>query len=166
MAATSWNGKQPRISSKDGQIPRIVMIPEGGSTQTFKAGTPVKLSSNQVVIATDGTVGFVGIALADASGTQTTPVPVMLADPDQVYVYARITNNGTDTLATASAPAVGGGYGWYADADSVFYADLNDVGINQLIYEAPVLDANGDYTYWGRFVVNKGQAGNFDEEGA
>jgi hypothetical protein len=165
MAATSWNGKQPRISSKDGQIPRIVMIPEG-STQSFKAGTPVKLSSNQVVIATDGTVGFVGIALSDASGTQTTAIPVMLADPDQVYVYARITNNGTDTLATASAPAVGGGYGWYADEDSVFYADLNDVGINQLIYEAPVLDANGDYTYWGRFVVNKGQAGNFDEEGA
>ena len=165
MAATSWNGKQPRVSSKDGQIPRIVKVPEG-SGQSFKAGTPVKLSSNQVVIATDNTVGFVGIALADASGTQTTAVPVLLADPDQVYVYARITNDGTDTLATASAPAVGNGYGWYADADSVFYADLNDTSVLQLIYEAPVLDAAGDYTYWGRFTVNKGQAGNFDEEGA
>lgn len=166
MAATEWNGKQPRIVPKDGQIPRIVWIPEGGSTQDFKAGTPVKLSSNQVVIATDGTVGFAGIALQTASGTQTTPIPVLLADPDQVYVYARITNNGTDTLATASAPAVGNGYGWYADADAVFYADLNDTSVLQLIYEAPILDVNGDYTYWGRFTVNKGQAGNFDEEGA
>jgi hypothetical protein len=165
MAATSWNGKQPRISSKDGQIPRIVQIPEG-SGQSFKAGTPVKLSSNQVVIATDNTVGFVGIALEDASTTQTTPIAVMLADPDQVYVYARITNDATATLATASAPAVGNGYGWYVDADSVFYADLNDTSVLQLIYEAPVLDGNGDYTYWGRFTVNKGQAGNFDEEGA
>ena len=165
MAATSWNGKQPRISSKDGQIPRIVQIPEG-SGQSFKAGTPVKLSSNQVVIATDNTVGFCGIALQDATGTQTTSLPILLADPDQVYVYARITNNGTDTLATASAPAVGNGYGWYADADSVFYADLNDTSVLQLIYEAPVLDATGAYTYWGKFTVNKGQAGNFDEEGA
>ena len=165
MAATSWNLNQPRLVPKDGQVPRIVKIPEG-STQSFKAGTPVKLSSNQVVIATDNTVGFVGIALGDASGTQTTQIPVLLADPDQVYVYARITNDGTDTLATASAPAVGNGYGWYADADSVFYADLNDTSVLQLIYEAPILDSAGAYTYWGRFTVNKGQAGNFDEEGA
>ena len=165
MAATSWNGKQPYLAPKNGQVPRIVWIPEG-STQSFKAGTPVKLSSNQVVIATDNTVGFVGIALQDATGTQTTSLPILLADPDQVHVYARITNDGTDTLATASAPAVGNGYGWYADADSVFYADLNDTSVLQLIYEGPVLDSTGGYTYWGRFTVNKGQAGNFDEEGA
>jgi hypothetical protein len=165
MAASSWNLNQPRLVPKDGQIPRIVKIPEG-STQSFKAGTPVKLSSNQVVIATDGTAGLVGIALQDASGTQTTSIPVMLADPDQVYVYARITNNGTDTLATASAPAVGNAYGWYVDSDEVFYADLNDTTVLDLIYEAPILDSTGAYTYWGRFTVNKGLAGNFDEEGA
>jgi hypothetical protein len=165
MAATAWNGLQPYLVGKNGKVPRIINVPEG-STQSFKAGTPVKLSSNQAVIATDGTVGFLGIAQEDASGTQTTAIPVQIADPDEVFVYARITNNGTDTLATASAPAVGNGYGWYADADSVFYADLNDTAVIQLIYDGPVLDGSGGYTYWGRFTVNKGQAGNFDEEGA
>lgn len=165
MAASSWNGLQPYLAPRDGNIPRIVWVPEG-STQSFKAGTPVKLSSNQLVIATDGTAGFAGIALQDATGTQTTSLPILAADPDQVYVYARITNNGTDTLATASAPAVGNAYGWYVDADSVFYADLNDTSTAILIYEAPVLDATGGYTYWGKFTIVKGQAGSLDEEGA
>ena len=165
MAATSWNSLQPRIVGKSGKIPRIISVPEG-SSQSFTAGTPVKLSSNQVVIATDGTVGFLGIAMEDASGTQTTAIKVQIADPDEVFVYARITNDGTDTLATASAPAVGNGYGWYVDSDSVFYADLNDTTVLDLIYDGPVLDGTGGYTYWGRFTVNKGQAGNFDEEGA
>jgi len=165
MAASEWNPKQPYLATKNGHVPRIVWIPEG-SGQSFKAGTPVKLSSNQVIIATDNTAGFVGIALQTASGTQTTSIPVMLADPDESYVYCRITNNGTDTLATAAVPAVGNAYGWYVDSDSVFYADLNDTSVLDLIYEAPVLDATGGFTYWGRFTVNKGLAGNFDEEGA
>jgi hypothetical protein len=165
MAASEWNAKNPHLATKDGSVPRIVWVPEG-SGQTYKAGTPVKLSSNQIVIATDGTIGFLGIAMKTASGTQTTSQPVMIADPSSTYVYARITNNGTDTKATASAPAVGNGYGWYIDSDSVFYADLNDTSILTLIYESPVLDVNGDYTYWGRFMVNAGAAGNIDEEGA
>lgn len=165
MAATSWNSLQPRLVGKGGKIPRIIDVPEG-STQSFKAGTPVKLSSNQAVIATDNTVGFLGIAMEDASGTQTTLIPVQIADPDEVFVYARITNNGTDTLATSSAPAVGNGYGWYADADSVFYADLGDATNIDLIYDGPVLDATGGYTYWGRFTVASGAAGNLDEENA
>jgi len=165
MAATSWNGLQPYLVGKNGKIPRIINVPEA-SGQTFKAGTPVKLSSNQATIATDNTVGFLGIAQEDAGGVQAVLIKVQIADPDEVYVYARITNNGTDTLATASVPAVGNGYGWYVDTDSVFYADINDTSVLDLIYDGPVLDGTGAYTYWGRFTVNKGQAGNFDEEGA
>ncbi len=163
MAASSWNGNQPRLGVAFGEVPEIINVSEG-SAQSFKAGTPVKLSSGSVVIAADGAVGFLGIALEDAAGATTNTVPVMLCRPNSTEVIARVTDNGTDTLPTALVQ--GNGYGWYKDADDVFYVDKHDDSNVTFIYERPVYDVNGDSTYWGIFRLKAGLAGSIDEEGA
>ena len=63
--------------------PVVIKGLEGGSTQTFDAGDPVKFSAGYVVVATAGAIH--GIARRDASGTQTTTVEVELIDPNALY---------------------------------------------------------------------------------
>jgi hypothetical protein len=161
MAATSWNALQPRLLPKSGSIPYVIEVPEAAS-QSFKAGTPLYLVSNKATICADSTDGFLGIAMEDASGTTDTSISVQVAAPDACFVVARVTNNGTDALA--STCSIGQGYAWYADADSVFYADTNDTTNPVLIYEAPIKDNSGSAGYWGLFSIVAGLAGNIDEE--
>jgi len=158
MAATSWNALQPRIVTRDGCIPEILKFKEE-LTQSFKAGTPVKLDGGECEIATDGTVGFLGIAMEDASGDTDAVIHVQVVRPGD-RIIARVTNNGTDALPTTLVQ--GQAYGWYADADSVFYVDANDDAVHILYYNAPVYDANGDSTYWGYFSLVPAQAGSLD----
>jgi hypothetical protein len=63
--------------------PVVVKGLEGGSTQTFDAGDPVKFSAGYVVVATAGVMN--GLARRDASGTQSTQIEVELFDPNAVY---------------------------------------------------------------------------------
>lgn len=158
MAASSWNLNQPRIVTRDGGIPEIFSFKEEAS-QTFKAGTPVKLDGGEVEIATDGTVGFLGIAQEDASGTADTLISVQVVRPGD-RVIARVTNNGTDALPTTLTQGMA--YGWYIDSDSVFYVDANDATTHILYYNGPVYDSAGSSTYWGIFSLVPGQAGSLD----
>lgn len=63
--------------------PVVVIGEEGGTTQTFKAGDPVKFSAGYVVVATEGVMN--GLARRKASGTQSTNIEVELFDPNAVY---------------------------------------------------------------------------------
>lgn len=163
MAATEWNTLQPRIIGPNGATPTYD-FPEGGSTQTFKAGTPVKLSSGQAVIATDGTTGLLGIAQETASGTQTTMRKVQVVRPHTDYIIAHCVNAGTAALASTFTVATA--YDFYVDSDSVFHADAGATDGPILIFVQPIYDVNGDSTYWGIFQLLAGQAGNLDSAGA
>ena len=164
MAATSWNGLQPRLAVEYGEIPEILSFPEK-ATQSFKAGTPVKLTTTAgtVEIAEDGTTGFLGIAMEDASGTTNAALKVQVCRPETL-VIARVTNNGTDALANTLTQGVA--YDFYIDADSVFYVDSAATDGPVLIYESPVFDSTGASSYWGKFRLLPGQAGNIDEAAA
>ena len=164
MAASSWNALQPRLQPEYGKIPEIMSFPEK-ATQSFKAGTPVKLTTTAgtVEIATDGTTGFLGIAMEDASGTTSAALKVQVCRPE-TRIIARVTNNGTDALPTTLTQGVA--YDWYIDADSVFYVDAAATDGPVVIYEQPVYDATGTSTYWGIFRLLPGQAGNIDEAAA
>lgn len=163
MAASEWNPLQPRIYRPNG-IAEILDFPEGGSTQAFKAGTPVKLSSGQVIIATDGTTGLLGIAQETASGTQTTYRKVQVCRPHLDLIVAHCVTAGTAALA--STFTVGTAYDFYIDSDYVFHADVAATSGPILVFVQPIYDVNGDSTYWGLFEVLAGQAGNLDAAGA
>lgn len=62
----------------------IRKLGEGGSTQTFKCGDPLIISSGQLIIATSGADVW-GIAQQDASGTQATILEYYLALPGQIW---------------------------------------------------------------------------------
>jgi hypothetical protein len=64
--------------------PHLQKFKEGGSTQTFKEGDPVKHSSGVVVIATDGN-DITGIAAGKATGTSGSDCYVYVVTPEQVW---------------------------------------------------------------------------------
>ncbi len=97
--------------------------------------------------------------MEDASGTTDAAIHVQVVRPGD-RILARVTNNGTDALPTTLTQGMA--YGWYIDADSVFYVDANDATTHILYYNAPVYDANGDSTYWGYFTLVPAQAGSLD----
>jgi hypothetical protein len=158
MAASSWNAKQPRIISVEGNAAPIFKFKEEAS-QSFKAGTPVKLDGGEVEIGTDGTVGFLGIAMEDASGTADTLISVQVVRPGD-RVIARVSNNGTAAKPTTLTQGMA--YGWHIDADSVFTVDSADATTHILYYNAPLYDATGTSTYWGVFSLVPAQAGSLD----
>ena len=158
MAASSWNPLQPRIVTQSGGIPEILKFKEE-SSQVFKAGTPVKLDAGELEIATDGTVGFAGIAQEDASTSASTLIAVQIVRPGD-RVIAKVVTDGTAALPTTMVQGMA--YGWYIDSSSVFFADVNDPSTHVLYYQAPVYDVNGDSTYWGYFTLVPAQAGSVD----
>ena len=164
MAASSWNALQPRLDPEYGEIPEIMSFPEK-TTQTFKAGTPVKLTTTAgtIEIAEDGTTGFLGIAMEDASGTTNAALKVQVCRAE-TKIVARVTSNGTDAKPTTLTQGVA--YDFYIDSDSVFYVDAAATDGVVVIYESPVNDSTGTSTYWGNFRLLPGQAGNIDEAAA
>ena len=164
MAASSWNALQPRLAPEYGEVPEIMSFPETAS-QSFKAGTPVKLTTTAgtIELAEDGTTGFLGIAMEDASGTTAAALKVQVCRAE-TPVIARVTNNGTDALPTTLTQGVA--YDFYIDSDSVFYVDAAATSGPVLIYESPILGPDGASTYWGKFRLLPGQAGNLDEAAA
>ena len=163
MAATSYNPLQPRLGIANGEVPEIINFPETAG-QTFKAGTPVKLTTTAGTVreAEDGTTGFLGIAMKDASGTTNAAMPVMVCRVDTPIV-ARVTASGVAALA--STLTIGVVYDFLIDGTDFWYSIEGTSG-PVVIYEGPVYDVNGDSTVWGNFRLLAGQAGNLDETGA
>jgi len=162
MAATSWNALQPRLGVENGNIPEIMSFPEKAS-QTFKAGTPVKLTTTAgtVEIATDGTTGFLGIAMEDASGVTSAALKVQVCRPNTPIV-ARCTVAGVAT-APSTVLTQGVAYDFYIDTTDYWFGVDSATGGPVVIYESPVYDSAGAETYWGNFRLLSGMAGNLDE---
>jgi hypothetical protein len=165
MAASSWNALQPRLGIEGSSIPEIISFPEK-ATQSFKAGTPVKLTTTAgtVEIATDGTTGFLGIAMEDASGTTNAALKVMVCRPN-TPIIARCTVAGTATKPS-TVLTQGVAYDWYIDTTDYWFGVDSATDGPVVVYEKPIYDASGVETYWGVFRLLEGQAGNLDEAGA
>ena len=165
MAATSWNALQPRLGVENGNVPEIISFPEA-ATQTFKAGTPVKLTNTAgtVTIGTDGTTGFLGIA--QETGTSVTSAALKVAVVRAgTPIIARCTVAGTAT-APSTVLTQGVAYDWYIDSADGWFGGDSATGGPVVIYESPVYDSAGTETVWGNIRLLEGQAGNLDEAGA
>jgi len=97
------------VPAYNGDSDGLVQEFEEGSAQTFGAGSPVILSSGQVVQAVAlnavlGNVVLVGFALRAASGVQGTRLPVRIARPNDVYI---VKMESDDTFAAADVELVG-----------------------------------------------------------
>ena len=162
MAATSWNGYQPRLGVENGNIPEIMSFPEKAS-QSFKAGTPVKLTTTAgtVEIAEDGTTGLLGIAMEDASGTTSAALKVQVCRPN-TRIVARCTVAGVAT-APSTVLTQGVAYDFYIDTTDYWFGVDSATGGPVVIYESPIYDGAGTETTWGNFKLLADQAGNLDE---
>lgn len=87
----------------------VQTFPEDETAGSFNIGEVVKLSSGEVCIAS-GYVDNLGVALAPASGTAGTMIPVMIINPLQRWVVE------ADT--TTATTMVGAQYGFNVSADS------------------------------------------------
>jgi len=95
--------------------------PEAAS-QSFKKGQPVYLSSGKLTACGNDEVQILGIALADASGTTDTSIPVLLATPLTIF-EATATSAGSDVQIAVTH--VGKHYALYVSSNDV-YVDLGD----------------------------------------
>lgn len=105
MATTYVAGKGDYCRPFRGDL-KILNFPEGAS-QTFKKGYPVIFSavSNKefevIVWTADLTTGIIGIASADASGTEGTNIPVWIAGINTEFV-ARVQDTGVNDYTDVS----------------------------------------------------------------
>ena len=162
MAATSWNLLQPRFKPQHGSLPEIMSFPEKAS-QTFKAGTPVKLTTTAgtVEIATDGTTGFLGIAQEDAATSTGAALKVAVCRPG-TPIIARHTAAGVATPPSSNLTQ-GVAYDFYIDGTDYWFGVDSATSGPALVYESPIYDAAGNETVWGNFRVLADAAGNLDE---
>jgi len=152
MAATSFDPRNPRLNSHYG-IPQIVSDELEANSQTFKAGELVYFNSGAVTVATASTV-IGGIALADATNVSASnaTIPVQIVSPDD-EIFMRCASDASGTLALATTFKTGQDYA--VDATSnLWYANSNDTSAGNVTFIAPVYDASGASTYWGRFKVS------------
>jgi hypothetical protein len=165
MAATSWNLLQPRFKPEHGNLPEIIAFPEKAS-QTFKAGTPVKLyaTNGSIEIAEDGTAGFLGIAMEDAATSTGAALKVQVCR-HETPIIARCAPSGT-AVVPSGVLTQGVAYDFYIDGTDYWFSVDSTTSGPALVYESPIYDAAGAETVWGNFRLLEGQAGNLDEAGA
>ena len=149
MATTSFDPRNPTVLSHYG-VPQIIPpILETASTD-FKAGEMVYFASGLPLVATASTT-VCGIALEDSTNASpgTAMIPVQVIGPED-EVLIRVASDTSGTLALASTLIAGNDYAIDVTSNLV-YADSSDTSAGAFIFIAPVLDAAGDSTYWGRF---------------
>lgn len=124
---------------------RVRPFPEGPS-QTFKSGYPVILNTtadkgHQVVVAgADPNATVVGIALADASGTENTPIPVALLDEQSEFVIVLV------DAQTLDNDDIGDELGIAADAtNEIWRLDRTETGtpVFRVVAFGPKPDGSG-----------------------
>jgi len=136
--------------------------PEAAS-QTFKRGDAVYLASGKVTVAITtgsdvaGATKLLGIALADASGTTDTGIPVALASHNLRWVLPVASDDSSDTTVVTD---VGAAYGLRRHGDGKWAINTNEgtdtkvvvtsitpdyaVGETYGLYECAFLDAQVD----------------------
>ena len=152
MAATSFDPRNPIVNSHYG-IPEIIPATTEAATTNFKAGELVYFVAGAPTVVTASTK-INGIALADSTNASpgAASVPVQLIGTDDELLI-RCASNSSGTLALANTFAAGQDYA-VASVSNLVYADISDTSGGNVVFVAPVLDAAGNSTYWGRFKVH------------
>ena len=135
---------------------RIHHFPEGAS-QTFKRGELLILittadKGHQVGISgADPTVGVVGVAATDASGTENTLVPVWLFTPESEWLVH------AGASQTLDNDDVGLGYGVVKDGTNVIWRLDRTETTAKVFVVLKLVDAHGDVN--GRYIVRPHSGG-------
>lgn len=149
----------PRIIECGGdQVPEPFNHTEADSQTSLEHELVYLSATGKVTVCATGATAILGQQLQDG-GNVTSGHPTVhghVIKPGY-KVKMRITNNGTDTLN--SSAVVGVSYGHYV-ASNVHYADLNVVtaAAGCWTYLEPVLDTEGNATYWGIFTLRDAQS--------
>jgi len=117
------------------------------ATQSYEAGELLQDSSGSVAVAADDS-HVLGIAQKDASGTTATEAPFIEIEPGDVVRFY-VTSDGS-TAALASTLTLGENYN-HQVGSNLWVIDGGDTTNGQWTYIEPVLDVNGDSTYYGLF---------------
>lgn len=105
-----------------GNSPQVIYVPEG-STQSFKAGEFVALSSGKAVVCDSDATTIFGMAAIDATGTADTMIPVYPANADTIFeanVY-----HATPASAVTAITQVGSEFGLEV-ASNKHYVGIDD----------------------------------------
>ena len=156
--ATSFDPRNPTITSHCG-IPQIVHTELEANSQSFKAGELVYFNAGAVTVATASTV-IGGVALADATNVSASnaTIPVQIIEP-QDEIIMRCASDASGTLALANTFQSGEDYA--VDATSnLWYANSGDTSAGNVTFIAPIFDAAGSSTYWGRFKLAYNKTGS------
>lgn len=156
--ATSFDPRNPLITTHGG-IPQITSGGLEANSQSFKAGELVYFASGAVTVCTASTV-IGGVALADATNVSASnaAIAVQIVEP-QDEILIRCASDASGTLALASTFSRGQDYA--VDATSnLWYANSADTSAGNVTFIAPVYDAAGNSTYWGRFKPSYNKTGS------
>lgn len=135
---------------------RVQHFPEAAS-QTFKRGELVILQTtsdkgHQVTISgADPTAGILGIAAADASGTENTLIPVWLFTPDSEFLMHIADGQTLDN------DDLGVGYGIVKDSTNTIWRVDRTETTAKVVVVVKLIDAHGDVN--GRVVVRPHSGG-------
>lgn len=156
----SFDPRNPQVISHYG-IPQIVPGRTEAASTSFKAGELVYYVAGAPTVVTASTT-VNGIALADSTNASpgAASIPVQLIGPED-EVLIRVASDASGTLALASTLQAGNDYAIDVTSNLV-YINSADTSGGQFVFIAPVYDAAGNSTYWGRFkpVYNKGITAN------
>ncbi len=152
MAATSFDPRNPIVNSHYG-IPEIIPAQTEAASTDFKAGELVYFVGGAPTVCTVSTK-VNGIALADSTDASpgAAEVPVQLIGTDD-ELQIRVASDASGTLALADTLEVGNDYA-VASVSNLVYVVGNDTTGGNLVFVAPVYDAAGVSTNWGRFKVH------------
>ena len=106
--------------------PHVRVYPEG-STQSFKQGDLVKLSSGLVVIASSDQ-DVTGVALKDATTATTGLIPVSIVDPSQIWLC--------EADATIAVTSRGVAYGLNIATAGSMSVDISDTTTTSVMVES------------------------------
>lgn len=148
----SFDPRNPVIKSRYG-IPEIVPAQTEAASTSFKAGELVYYAASAAVTVCTASSLVAGIALEDSTNASpgAASIPVQLILPDD-EVQIRVASDTSGTLALASTLDVGNDYAIDVTSNLV-YIDSSDTSGGQFVFVAPVYDAAGNSTYWGRFKL-------------
>ena len=113
----------------DGYV--VKNYPEAAS-QSFKKGELVYLVSGKVTVCSADATTILGMALADASGTTDTEIPVAILD-DNARFIANV-YHATDASAVTAVTNVGVKYAYYVSSN-VGRVDIGDTSNDAIIIE-------------------------------
>jgi len=129
----------------------LLYFPEG-SNQSFKKGEFVYLDSNgYLVVCPSDSAKIAGMALADASGTQGTAIPIAVAEPGTRFVLN--VYHSTAASAVTNKNQVGKKYGLYRDTSNYrHYVDLTDTSNTRLVV-VDLYPGDNEGDQYGRLIV-------------